>query len=89
MRRTTIRTTMFAAIAAGALLAVAPAAAQAAPAASCHRVHQQSGPNYGLLNGTNLYLPVDLGLNFTDNALGLLGGATTNHSGGDTASCGN
>ena len=70
---------------AGTLL-LAPAAAQAAPA-SCHHVHQQSGPNVGLLNGTNLNVPVSVDLAFVGNALGLLGYATTSGAPSTTVTC--
>jgi ChpA-C len=62
--------------------------AQAAPA-GCHRVHQSSGPNYGILNGTQVNLPVDVGVNLVGNALGVLGFA--NAAGGytSTSACGN
>lgn len=79
---------IIAAALAGALL-LAPGGAQAAQPA-CHRIHQQSGNNVGLLNGNNVDLPVDLGLNVSDVALGLLGLA--NAGGGEhnvTVSCGN
>ena len=82
-----MRTFRLAAVAVAALagaLLLAPSAAQAAPSASCHRVHQQSGPNYGLLNGTNVNIPVDVDLGLVGNALSLLGGTST-----VTVTCGN
>lgn len=79
-----------AALTAGALLAT-PSAAAAATGADCHRVHQQSGHNIGLLNGTQVYAPIDLGLDLSHNALGILGlaGVSDNDSGGDAVYCGN
>lgn len=78
-------------LAAGALLALScPGTAQAATPASCHRVHQQSGNGYGILNNNQIYLPVDLGLNITDNALGILGAASAAGSTHNTTiDCGN
>lgn len=73
--RLAIRALALAAATAGALL-IAPAAAQAAPTVTCHHVHQSTGSNAGLLNGTQVYLPVNLGLDVTHNALGILGLAT-------------
>lgn len=65
-------------------------AAQAAPAESCHRVHQSTGNGYGILNNTQVYLPIDLGLNVTDNALGILGFANAAGSTHNTRiDCGN
>ncbi len=69
----TFRTLALAAAAAAGIIAFSPAAAQAAPGMTCHHVHQTGGNNYGILNGTQVYLPVDLGLNVTHNALGILG----------------
>ncbi len=71
----TFRTAAIAAIALTGTLLLAPAAAQAAPG-SCHRVHQQSGPNVGLLNGTNIAVPISADFSIVGTALGLLGGAT-------------
>ncbi len=85
------------AVTAGALLA-APAPASAAPvpasspAPNCHRVHQQAAGNFGILTGNNFYLPLDFNLNATDNAVALLGLASTNNTRGDTLykiHCGN
>lgn len=76
----------------GILTALAcPTTAHAASTADCHRVHQQNGPAYGLLNNINLYAPVGLDLGITDNALGLLGGYATQTGAADTYDihCGN
>ncbi len=59
-------------LAAGVLLA-APAAASASAGATCHRVHQQAVGNFGILTGNNIYLPLDLGLDASGNAIGILG----------------
>lgn len=67
---------------AGALLAI-PAAAQAAPGQYCGSITQVTGDNVGLLNGTQIAVPVNLDLNVTHNALGILGLASA--SGGDTS----
>lgn len=61
-----------AALAAGALLFACPPA-QASTTEHCDNFVQSSGPNVGLLNGLNLGVPIDLGLNVEDNALGPLG----------------
>jgi hypothetical protein len=84
------RTAAVAVVVAAGVVAFTPAA-QAAPNVSCHRVHQQSGPNYGILNGNNIDLPVDVGVNVTDVALGLLGGFAGAGGGNHnvTVSCGN
>ncbi len=71
---------------AGALLLAPAAAAEAAPA-SCHRVHQQSGPNVGLLNGTNINVPISADLSIVGNALGILGYATTSGTPTATVTC--
>lgn len=86
--RTTTTLAALAALAAGTLLALAcPGTAQAA---SCHRVHQQSGNGYGILNNTQINLPVDLDLDITDNALGILGLAQATAAGDSyTIHCGN
>jgi hypothetical protein len=81
-----LRTAAVAAAALAGGLLLAPAAAQAAPA-TCHHVHQQSGPNVGLLNGTNINLPIGADLNFVGNALGLLGYATTSGAPSTTVTC--
>lgn len=70
--------------AAGALAFATPATA--APAAHCSSFSQQSGPNIGLLNGLSLGAPIDLGLDFSGNALGLLGMATASGA-DDTVTC--
>jgi hypothetical protein len=73
---------------AGALL-LTPAAAQAAQP-TCHRIHQQSGNNVGLLNGNNVDFLFDPGFNVSDIAFNLLGSASA--GAGDhnvTVSCGN
>ncbi len=59
------------AIAAGAL-ALTAGPAQAAHR-GCDNFSQQSGPNYGILNGLQIGAPIDLGLDVSHNALGLLG----------------
>lgn len=74
MRSLFTKSLTIAALTGGALL-LAPTGAQAAPARSCHYVHQSTGANYGLLNGTQIYAPIDLGLDFTGNAVGILGAA--------------
>lgn len=87
--RSLLRRTAATAILAASVVAGLPAAAHAA-GASCHRVHQASGPNYGILNGTQVNAPIDLGLDISGVALGLLGFA--NATGGDrttTVHCGN
>ena len=79
-------------LAAAALLTATAlfAAPTAASAADCHRTHQQSTGNVGLLNGTQVYLPVDLDLDVTGNALALLGGtASASDSSTTTVDCGN
>jgi len=81
------RTAVVAVLALAGALLLAPASAQAAPGATCHRVHQQSGPNIGLLNGTNVYAPLGVDLGVVGTALGLLGSATA--TGTSTVSCGN
>ena len=90
MRFPALRAAAVAVAAFAGIVAFTPAA-QAAPNVSCNRIHQQSGPNYGILNGNNIAVPVDLGVNVSDLALGLLGGYAT-AAGGDntvTVSCGN
>ncbi len=67
---------------AGALLAV-PAAAQAAPGQYCGAITQTTGDNVGLLNGTQIAVPINADLNVTHNALGILGLAYA--SGDDTS----
>lgn len=57
------------AIAAGALL-LGPAGAAHA---SCQKLHQTNGNNYGFLNGTQVAVPVDSAVSITGLALGLLG----------------
>lgn len=84
-----LRTAAIALAALAGIVAFSPAANAAPAPAGCHRVHAQSGPNYGLLNGTQLYAPVDLGLNVSDLALGLLGSATAGGDHNTTVSCGN
>jgi hypothetical protein len=79
-------------IAAGALLAASvilgiPAAAYAAGPAACSSNQQTSGNGYGLLNNLQIGVPVSLGLNITDNALGLLGYGSANRTAGDTSNC--
>ena len=89
MRSTLRQLAAVTALSAGLLLAV-PAAAQAATGPDCHRVHQQSTGNFGLLNGNQIYAPLDLGLDFSNNALGILGVASSSR--GDTTyklHCGN
>ncbi len=90
MRNTLRKTGLLTAAAAAALFA-APAPASAAPAPNCHRVHQQATGNFGILTGNNIYLPLDLNLAVTDNAVALLGLAGTSHSGDTTyhVHCGN
>ncbi len=70
MYRTVRRSLTVAALAGAALLAVPAAAAQAA---QCGSITQSTGDNVGLLNGTQLAVPVNLDLNVTHNALGILG----------------
>lgn len=89
--RTWIRTSLTTALLTTAVLAAAPAAAEAASSGSgtCHRVHQQTGNNVGLLNGLQLYAPLTLGLDVSDNALGILGYGHAQRGAGDTVDCGN
>lgn len=69
-----------------AILAVAGlAVASPAAAATCQDVTQTSSGNVGLLNGTNIAVPFNLGLDVTGNALGLLGLANAN--GNHTVTC--
>jgi hypothetical protein len=84
-----LRIAALAAVAAGGALLLAPATgAQASDAATCNRVHQQSGPNGGLvnlLNGNNVNAPVDADLSdFADlgligTSVNLLGGTILSH----------
>ena len=76
-----------AAILAASVVMGIPAAAHAAGPAACSSSQQTSGNGYGLLNNLNLAVPFSLGLNVSDNALGLLGYGSANRTGGDTSTC--
>lgn len=81
--RTWVNTAISAAAVTGAVLLGVPAAAHAAGVPSCYDVSQQTGNNYGLLNGTQLYAPIDLDLGITHNALGILGSGYVNDTSND------
>lgn len=79
-----IRTAVLTLTATAGLLAGAPLAASAAPAAAAHhrcyddrQISQRTGDNFGILNGNQIAVPIDLGLDLSHNALGLLGNAAS------------
>lgn len=74
------------ALALGGMLLAAPAA-QAAPRHYCGSISQVNGNNNnGILNGTQIAVPVNIDLDISHNALGLLGSASS--SGDDINYCG-
>jgi hypothetical protein len=79
-----LRTAATAVLLATAVIAGAPAAAYAA---SCHHVQQTSGNGYGILNNLQVNLPVDIGLDITRNALGVLGVAASTGDDTSTTNC--
>ena len=83
--RTFFRTAATTAILAASIVLGLPAAANAA---TCHHVHQQTGSNVGLLNGTQMYAPIGADLAVSDLVLGLLGYASNSRAGdSSTVTC--
>jgi hypothetical protein len=75
-----------AALTAGALVASA-CPASAAPAAHCYDINQSSGANYGILNGTNIAVPIAADVDITRNALAILGLAGASGDDTTTVNC--
>jgi hypothetical protein len=72
-----------AALAAAGVLLAPPGAAQA----SCYLSDQSTGANYGILNGTQVNVPIDSVVSVTGLALGLLGSAHAHGTTTDTDIC--
>lgn len=87
--RTTMNTARKLGLAAALTLAALTLAAPAhAAPAHCTDITQTTGTNYGILNGTQIAVPIDLDLDVSHNALGILGLANTNGGDRSTVHCG-
>lgn len=71
----------------GIIIASTVLLAPGAAHASCHVVNQTTGDNYGILNGTQINVPVDVVAAVTGLGLGVLGNGTGLGSSTFTENC--